>query len=289
MKEASSEQKEIINSKLNDEQLKRIQSIQLEMFKEVVRICNKHNLTYFIDGGTLLGAVRHKGFIPWDDDIDLSMPREDYEKFLKIAPSEINNKFRVRHFTTDDTYKGYFISIASKEYKVTVKKTIPLETFVGIDVMALDGIPDKKISFAIYKFKVLWYRMLVMFINVEHLRIIKRSFLEKILIGFAKITHIGKLLKLKKIRTKQEKLMKSNKYERCNKVGCVMDAYGFREIYPKEWYGKGSKAVFEGDEYSAPEKQHECLKHIYGDYMQLPPLEKRVGNHILKIEKIKAE
>lgn len=82
---------------MDNEILRKVQLAQLDMAKEVKRICNKYNINYFMDSGTLLGAVRHKGFIPWDDDLDFGMLREDYEKFLKVAPTELNSKYFCRH------------------------------------------------------------------------------------------------------------------------------------------------------------------------------------------------
>ena len=90
---------------LSDEQLKKLQSIQLDMLKEVKRICHKHNIKYSLIGGTLLGAIRHQGYIPWDDDADIGMLREDYEKFRAICEKELNQeKF---YFQDDRNTPGY--------------------------------------------------------------------------------------------------------------------------------------------------------------------------------------
>ena len=87
--------------------LRDAQIIMLNILKEIDKICKKHNLIYFLDGGTLLGAVRHKGFIPWDDDVDIGMPREDYRKFLKIAQKELPDYLFLQTFETDKYYDIY--------------------------------------------------------------------------------------------------------------------------------------------------------------------------------------
>lgn len=99
---------------MDNEILRKVQLAQLDMAKEVKRICNKYNINYFMDSGTLLGAVRHRGFIPWDDDLDFGMLREDYEKFLKIATTELDSKFFLQTWKNDDGFPYGFSKIRKK-------------------------------------------------------------------------------------------------------------------------------------------------------------------------------
>ena len=85
-------------------ELRKLQLTEIEVLDEIVRICKKHKLQYFLLAGTCLGAVRHSGFIPWDDDIDIGMPREDYEKFLNIALDELDEKYFLQYYKTDENY-----------------------------------------------------------------------------------------------------------------------------------------------------------------------------------------
>ena len=102
------------------ETLTKVHEIELELLNEFVRICDKHNLTYFLVGGTLLGAVRHSGFIPWDDDIDVGMPRVDYDKFINIAKNELKNDYLLDSVETD---KNYFLPFA----KILKRNTLFIE------------------------------------------------------------------------------------------------------------------------------------------------------------------
>ena len=95
--------------------LKSIQKRGLAILLDVDKVCAEHKIQYFLDGGTLIGAVRHKGFIPWDDDIDLSMPRDDYEKFLEIAPNELSDRYFVQAHQTDSEFPFGFARIIDKK------------------------------------------------------------------------------------------------------------------------------------------------------------------------------
>jgi len=99
---------------INDSDLKKLHLVELIILDEFIRICNKFNLNYFLIGGTLLGAVRHNGFIPWDDDIDIGMPRKDFQKFLEICQSELYKDFYYLYLDNFEPYYYHFIKICKK-------------------------------------------------------------------------------------------------------------------------------------------------------------------------------
>ena len=130
------------------ENIRILQQVDLEIVKEVVKICDAHNLKYYMLGGTMLGAIRHKGFIPWDDDIDLGMPRDDYEKFLEIAETELPETYKVVNYRNTPEYQYYITRILDTDTKVEEER-IGNEnryTHASIDIFPIDGTPNNAIA-----------------------------------------------------------------------------------------------------------------------------------------------
>ena len=140
-----------------------LHQVDLDIVKEVVAICEKHGFTYFMLGGTMLGAIRHKGFIPWDDDIDLGMPRKDYDRFLEIAPKELSKHLKLVNYHTDPEYHYYITRILDTETKVEEERigNDNRYTNASIDIFPVDGTPNNKVLRKIYFFRVLYHRALM--------------------------------------------------------------------------------------------------------------------------------
>ncbi len=260
--------------------LREIQLKQLDLLKETVRLCDLYEIPYYLIGGTLIGAVRHKGFIPWDDDIDVAIPRPAYERFIRIASTELDKKYIAEHYSTEDGYREYLLHITDPSAIISVSKVKNIESGVYIDILPIDGIPSGIVKRAVYKFNILRFRALAGLVNIDVIRDKKRTTVEKVIIGFGRIIRIGKLMNLKKIRKRTDKYVKKFAYEDCTDVGTIFGNYGFHEIVPKDFFGKGVKVTFEGMSFNAPSRTHEYLQHMYGDYMTPPPESERMGHHV---------
>ncbi|MDD6152431.1 MAG: LicD family protein [Elusimicrobia bacterium] len=253
---------------ITPEIVKKLQQIELNMLKIFLEICEKENLHYYLLGGTLLGAVRHKGFIPWDDDIDIGMPRKDYEIFLSVAKKYLPTYYFLQTCYTD---KGYPLPFAKLRDSRTVYKEKPLRNLhmnhgVWIDIFPLDFCPKHYFWFNIY-FRLLRKRV---FCQVEGIRTLKHKALKYLSYLICPSWH--------KAVKRQDLLMKSVKKYAPSTINWG-GAYGKKEIVPTEWYAEGTVLTFEGLQVKGPKHYDKWLRHIYGNYMKLPPLEKRVAAH----------
>lgn len=259
--------------------LREIQLKQLDLLIETVRICDKYNIPYYLIGGTLIGAVRHKGFIPWDDDIDVAMPRDAYERFIRLAQTELEHGYILEHYSLTEGYREYLLHVTDPSSRISVRKVNSVSSGIYIDILPIDGIPEGT-SKVIYRLNILRFRLLAGLVNINYIRDKKRSRIEKLCIGLGRLIPVGKLMNLRKIRVKTDKYVKRFRYEECDSVGTIFGNYGFHEIVPRDFFGSGVLVTFEGHKFKAPTRTHEYLQHMYGDYMTPPPENERGGHHI---------
>ena len=255
-----------------------LHQVDLDIVKAVVSICDKYGLTYYMLGGTMLGAVRHKGFIPWDDDVDLGFPRKDYELFLEIASKELPNHLKVVNYKTDPEYHYYITRILDTKTRVEEERigNDNRYTNASIDIFPIDGTPNNKILRIIYLFRVLYHRALMSLCYKDSIdRKRSRGSAEKVLLWVMERIPIEKMTTPLKQKEKIDKLLRNQKIEGAKYIGNIMGAYRTKEIVPAEFYGKGKMYPFENIELRGMELADEYLRYTYGDYMKLPPEDKR--------------
>ncbi len=266
---------------LNKEQLEELKLIELDMLKQFISICEFLNLRYYLLGGTLLGAVRHKGFIPWDDDIDVGMPREDYEIFIKKAPEILPNHLFVQTMHSDPGFLMNFCKLRNSDttFIETAAKTCYINHGVFIDIFPLDyyitGRKRQK-RFQIKK-QLLDMRIATGFYHMPSSQ--KRKL--KTVIAMMLTCFLTPSAALKK-REKLYKCIKKGEYL-ANHGG----AWGIKEIVPQNWYAEGIELEFEGIKVKGPKETHLWLTQVYGDYMKLPPIDQRIGHHYTEIIDLK--
>ncbi len=275
----------------NVDNIRQLQLVELEMLKEIVRICSKNNLTYYLSAGTFLGAVRHKGFIPWDDDADIRMPREDYEKLLEVLPNELNNPYIAKHFLYDKNVHRYYLRITNpsiKLYRTHNKNGEFCDAW--LDVFPLDGMPKNKIKIGLRKIHLLYRRMMLQISVFDEIVTLnkKRHWYENIIIWIVRHTSIQKKFSYEKMWYKLDKVMKKCSIKKSQYIINFMGMYKFKDMMPKSVYGKGALYEFENLFFNGPQNYDEFLKHLYGNYMELPPIDKR-NNHSVEIIFVKQD
>lgn len=255
-----------------------LHNVDLDIVKEVVAICEKHGFTYFMLGGTMLGAIRHKGFIPWDDDIDLGIPRKDYEKFLGVASKELSPHLRVVNYKTDPEYHYYITRILDTETKVVEERigNNSKYTNASVDIFPIDGTPNNKVLRKIYFFRVLYHRALMSLCYKDSIdRKRPRGTAEKVFLWVMERLPVEKMTTPYKQKEKIDRLLRKQRIEGAKYIGNIMGAYRTKEIVPSEFYGEGKMYPFEDIELRGMDMADEYLTWTYGDYMQLPPEDKR--------------
>lgn len=249
------------------DELKRIQKGILD---EVVLFCKEHDIRYCLAYGTLLGAVRHKGYIPWDDDIDIHMPRPDYEKFIELYGKEQNRDFKV---VTHELDRRYHVPFA----KVYRKGTIVNEFFYKqsvfgayIDIFPLDAIR--------HRWQAYLCGQCIRFMYIKTSRFCERqSLARKMRLAVTKfiLLPFSSHFILKVINC----ISRKYGYEECSQVCSFGSRTALREILPREVFDEYMAVDFEEGTYLAPKGYARYLQQKYGNYMELPPEEKRVSSH----------
>lgn len=263
----------------DEETLKHLHDLELMILKDFSEICEEHNLTYYMYAGSLLGSIRHKGFIPWDDDLDVVMFRKDFEKFKEIFPKLSSDKYDLLSNDTQEDYFYYFAKLMIKNTRFEEEWINQLNFHIGIniDIFVLDDISDNKYSRKYQIMRSFLYNRLLI---TSNLKLDNLPFFSKLVSH--SMYYILNLLNINTSNILNKSLKFLNKYADENSE-CVFDiaanANEYPQIFKKSDFGKGIKVDFEDTQVNVPEKYDEILKSLYGDYMKLPPEEERY-NHM---------
>lgn len=268
--------------KLEGEKLKKAQELELKCLEELDRICRKNDITYFLGGGTLLGAVRHHGFIPWDDDIDVMMLPDQYEKFKAVVKKDLSDEFFYQSKETDPGYHSVFDKIRLKGtiFDTAFSATCDLKCHgVFIDIFTHDYISNQTL---IQKFHIRKVQFLRSLVNHKW-RGTPMNFHGTLEMASKLVTKYMKKTSMEKLEKKQMKAIV--KYNR-KKTSYLYDGRGehlLHGVFPSKYLEEGAAFIeFCGKEFPVPKYYDEYLKFSYGeDYMTLPPEEKRVAEHDL--------
>ena len=265
--------------KYDDVTLNKLHKVQLEILDEFVRVCQKNNLTYFLVGGTLLGAIRHSGFIPWDDDIDIGMPRKDYDKFLEICNKELDKKYFLDCFDTNNEHYFPFAKIRKDGTIFDEEWSHHLDNNKGIfiDIFPFENISNPKSP---------WFKIRAIIISS-----ITDVLLYKAKIKKVKETHHPLVVSVFNLFSKpinikiQKYLICCCKDDNSKYISVLAGGYGYRrEMNLRENVLPAKPIVFENKEYMGMNNNDIYLTNLYGDYMKLPPKEKRYNHMPLNIK-----
>lgn len=257
--------------------LKEMQQIELALLLEFDKLCKAQNLRYYIDGGTLLGAMCYEGFIPWDDDIDLKMPRPDYERFLKM------HNLLPQHITMEapgKEHSGYlFTKLVDNRTVLIENGEVEKRTGVYLDIFPMDGHPEDEAE------RKAHLAQLARWNTRFHMAQDGFNRLREASSPVAKLR--GQLYRLlykpETAIKKLNKLARKFDYDACSRVGLLIEGNAEKECFPKEWLEPAIKLRFEGHEVSAPPGYKEHMVKFYGEHVVSPEcyhnLPRYPGNH----------
>ncbi len=267
------------------EQMEKVHETELKILKEIDRICKKYGLTYMLDSGTLLGAVRHGGFIPWDDDADVAMLRADYEKFLRVADRELPDSMelvRPEDFTLNQGFYDFTARIIYKNSR-THGQTFEMDYYEGklnhiwVDIFILDDLPENPVN---ARFTILLHDIIYGLAMGHRYELDPDKYGTFMGLAVRFLSAIGRFIPLRFLFAAQRRIAIKDhvKYPKKYYYSNYQPDY-LQVTLDASWCTPAQDLRFEDTYLSGPKDTDAVLTHIYGDYMTMPPEDKRVPTH----------
>lgn len=251
--------------------LKSLQQTELKILKDIVKFCDKNKIRYCLSSGTLLGAVRHQGFIPWDDDVDISMPRQDFERFLSLA-DQLPEPYICQATRFDPNYPSPIVKVRKKGtiMREPIYKDLNIEHGVWVDIFPLDRVSS------VEKLRKRAHEIGLLTTAIGYKIGVYRPYKLRTRI----VCFLLGLLGVKKMDEWRTKVMRADEKKNSNKLTNFASNLGYRNLlFDDLVYFPLKKLRFEDEEFYVPADWDKWLTSAYGDYMTLPPKEQQVNRH----------
>ena len=259
-----------------------IQQMELGIMEYIHEVCHKIGVKYFLSYGSLIGAVRHKGFIPWDDDMDICMLRDDYEKLQDYMIAHPDERYELMSYKNNVNYVYPFMKVQDN-HTYLVEEDVRIDSDMGIyvDIFPVDGYEDDQ-AFKDKMTKIIKKRQLscYTFKGITNTKSVVNSIIRYISVIIFYFTNTNKYV------SQIDELAKSRKVEDYELVDYVVYKDMNKPVWKREWLEQVEAGSFEGKKFMIPKHYHEVLTSDYGNYMQLPPVEQQVSHHDFKLWKI---
>lgn len=280
---------------LSSEELKKLQMVQMEILDDLLLLCNKERLLVMLQAGSLIGAVLHKGFIPWDDDIDLLMPREDYDRFMEIFPEKMGEKY-ILQSPLNEPYASFgFIKIRKKDTSFIEIETanFPIHKGICIDIAPLENAPNSRLHRIIHGLGCIFLRQITIscalykYPSTPMKELRRKSFKLNFILTIKEL--IGLLFSFRHVGKWNQAANSYCSRFKHKKTGYFVSPYSptwgyFREIYKKDIIIPPVKLDFEGRKISAPAQYDQVLKQKYGKITADLPPEKRLQHWVVELD-----
>lgn len=268
--------------------LRNVQLACLNILKEFRTICEKNSLRYYLAYGTLLGTIRHHGYIPWDDDIDIWMPRPDFERFLSIASQAFKAPYVVNYFSLDNNAAFKYrtqLCIEDHNYRVGFDLGGEIKPgYIWIDIIPMDGMPSGRLAQKLQCLRFSYWYMKIGFVRSSTIgasNIQSKSMFKRLGIWLNGRFGIGKRMDIKQCFQKFKRTKMRYVFDDCGYIHGSTSYYTQKAIFQRSLFEGERKAMFEGELFSIPKGTEEVLTSIYGNYMTPPPISKRGRSHFM--------
>ncbi len=260
-----------------------MQDVELGILKEIDKVCKEEGITYFVSGGTFLGAVRHEGFIPWDNDIDIGMYRDDYERFLDVAQERLSEPYILNTYKNCSKHHYYMSHVVDSRYSVRrMGSADKREENIWVDIFPYDGLPNIFLIRTIHYWRLTFCRVmfhLAYFETIDRSRS-DRTKIEMVAIRICELISKWFRPNKEKWRTKIDLLLKKYPLSNSNYIVNFIGVKRKKEIFPKETFMDLSEYCFEGMKVLAPKDYDLVLGQLYGNYMVEPDEKDKVTHPV---------
>ena len=267
--------------------------IILDILRKLIALCEEHHITYYCCGGTAIGAVRHHGMIPWDDDIDVFMPRPDYDRFLEVCRQADLEGYELHTPYNTDDYFMYFAKLCRKGTTILERRDTPCVFGLFVDIFPLDATADDMQEALRLKrrFTKLQNRLAIISSRSSFWRWLSLlgSVREWGCFVYKMRAFLGRKSYRRQLLARLDGIAKRYRYGTTGHVVVYAGIYGDKEVYPAEWVSAPVMFPFEGMQVALSGGYDAYLRHFFGDYMQLPPVEKRQSHHCKEYFNLDAE
>lgn len=271
------------------ETLKHLQLVELMILKDFVDTCEANNIRYFGFGGTAIGALRHKGFIPWDDDIDVCLPAEDFNKLLDIYDKEWSEKYSIMNTARDINYPFPTTRIMLKgtQFCEEALASLPLDLGIFLDVYCFDNVSDDEKEYQKQAFDAWFWSHMRILVDVPRPVILADGIKGKLLKaavtmgrGVCKLLHLS----TQKMYEREQEARNRFAHVKTKRIAYLHDTDRFVNTYPVDEVFPVDKLDFDGIQVAFPNQNDKFLRMLYGDYMQMPPVEKRKNHYPARLD-----